>query len=676
MLRRLALSAALLASLGQAALVRIEVKERSDVLGAKAFGAAGSYERIIGRAWFAVDPKLAANRIIMDIDKAPRNTDGQVEFSSDIYILKPKDVRAGNGSILFEVSNRGGKGMLGIFNRAGGSTDPRTERELGDGFLLEQGYTLVWLGWQFDVPDQPNLLHFYAPVAKGIKGLVRAEITVDSKETSHSVADRNHRPYPVLNPGDAALTLTVRDRVEGPRQNVPRTQWHIEEATRVVMNSGFEPGRIYELVYTAQDPPVAGAGMAAMRDTISFLKYGGAKDGAKNALLGDQNGDQNGDRNGDQNGGQNGYLKRAVAFGVSQSGRFLRTWLYDGFNQDERNRKVFDGVMAHVAGAGRGSFNVRFAQPSRDGHPFLNTLYPTDIFPFTDLDETDGGLTDGLLSHAMKPADWPKVFYSNSAYEYYGRDASLIHTSIDGKKDAPLPASTRVYFFAGGQHGPAAFPPPRNHTQNMSNPNPYTWSLRALLMAMNTWVKDGSEPPPSLYPKVAADQAVQLGAVQFPKIPGVSFPTRTTRAWHADYGPQFRQAGIVTQEPPKLGAPFPLLFPQVDRDGNDVAGIRLPEIQAPLATYTGWNLRAPDIGAPDELYSMQGSWIPFARTKADRLKAGDPRLSIEERYAGREEYLTKFEAAAKSLAGAGYLLASDVPKLVERGAAEWDYLHR
>jgi hypothetical protein len=656
MLRRLALSALLLASLSQAALVRIEVKERSDVLDAKAFGAAGSYERIIGRVWFAVDPKLPANRIIVDIDKAPRNADGQVEFSSDIYILKPKDARAGNGSILFEVSNRGGKGMLGIFNRAAGSTDPRTERELGDGFLFQQGYTLVWLGWQFDVADTPNLLHFYAPVAEGIKGLVRAEITVDRNELSHSVADRNHRPYPVLNPDGPALTLTVRDRVEGPRQTVPRAQWHIDEATRVVMNSGFEPGRIYELVYTAQDSPVAGAGMAAMRDMISYLKYGGAKD----ELLGDQN----------------RYLKRAVAFGVSQSGRFLRTYLYDGFNQDERNRKVFDGVMAHVAGAGRGSFNVRFAQPSRDGHPFLNTLYPTDIFPFTDLEETDGGLTDGLLTHAMKPADWPKVFYSNSSYEYYGRDASLIHTSIDGKKDAPLPASTRVYFFAGGQHGPAVFPPPQNHTQNMSNPNPYTWSLRALLMAMNTWVKDGSEPPPSLYPKVAADQAVQLGAVHFPKIPGVSFPTRTTRAWHADYGPQFRKEGIITEEPPKLGAPFPLLFPQVDRDGNDVGGIRLPEIQAPLATYTGWNLRATDIGAPDELYSMQGSWIPFARDKADRLKTGDTRLSIAERYAGREDYLAKFEAAAKSLVGAGYLLAADVPKLVERGAAEWDYLHR
>lgn len=656
MLRRLALPALLLASLSHAALVRIEVKERSDVMDAHPFGSAGPYERIIGRAWFAVDPALAANRIIVDIGKAPRNADGLVEFSSDIYILKPKAPQAANGSVLFEVSNRGGKGMLGTFNRASGSTDPRTEHEFGDGFLLQQGYTLVWLGWQFDVPDQPNLLHFYAPVAKGLTGVVRAEIVVDRKELSHSVADRNHRPYQVLHPDDPALTLTVRDRVEGPRQTVPRAQWHIENATNVVMTSGFEPGRLYELVYTAQDPPVAGAGMAAMRDMISFLKYGGVND----PVLGDQN----------------RYLKRAVAFGVSQSGRFLRTYLYDGFNQDERNRKVFDGIMAHVAGAGRGSFNIRFAQPSRDGHPFLNTLYPTDIFPFTDLDETDGGITDGLLTHAMKPADRPKVFYTNSSYEYYGRDASLIHTSIDGKKDAPLPSSTRVYFFAGGQHGPAAFPPPQNHTQNMSNPNPYTWSLRALLMAMNTWVQEGKEPPPSLYPNVSADQAVQLGAVQFPKIPGVSFPTRTSHAWHADYGPQFRKEGIETQEPPKLGTAFPLLFPQVDRDGNDVSGIRLPEIQVPLATYTGWNLRTADIGAPEELFSMQGSWIPFARTKADRLKTGDPRLSIEERYPSREEYLAKFEAAAKSLAGAGYLMASDIPKLVERGAAEWDYLHR
>jgi hypothetical protein len=320
---------------------------------------------------------------------------------------------------------------------------------------------------------------------------------------------------------------------------------------------------------------------------------------------------------------------------------------------------------------------VRFAQPSRDGHPFLNTLYPTDLFPFTDLDETDiaTGATGGLLTHAGKPESAPKIFYTNSSYEYYGRDAALIHITPDGRKDAPLAPNTRVYFFAGGQHGPAAFPPPRNNTQNRSNPNPYTWCLRALLVEMNAWIKDGAAPPPSLYPRVSADQAVALDAVQFPKVPGVAFPTRTTRAWHADYGPQFAN-GIISREPPKLGAPFPVIVPQVDRDGNEACGIRMPEIQVPLATYTGWNLRAPEIGAPDELFSMQGSWLPFARTKAEREKAGDPRLSTAERYAGREDYLAKFESAAKSLAAAGFVLAEDVPKLMERGAAEWDYLNR
>jgi hypothetical protein len=616
----------LTAILSPGALLRIEVKERSDVAGT-------AYERIIGRAYFAADPTLAANRKVVDLDKAPRNAGGQVEYSGDLYMLRPKTAEASNGTILFEVSNRGGRGMLNLFDRASASN------EFGDRFLLDRGFTLVWLGWQFDVPQRPNLLRLDAPIAKGVTGLVRAEIVVDRKSTAQSVADRNHRPYPVLHPDDPSLSLTVRDRVEGPRQTVPRAAWHIENGVNIVLNSGFEPGRLYELVYTAQDPPVAGLGMAAIRDLVSAIKYGH----------------------------DYGDLKRAIAWGVSQSGRFLRAYLYDGFNRDEKNRLVFDGVMAHVAGAGRGSFNVRFAQPSRDGHPFLNTLYPTDLFPFTDL--------DGLLTHAGKLEDAPKIFYTNSSYEYYGRDAALIHITPDGKKDAPLAPNTRIYFFAGGQHGPAAFPPPHNNTQNSSNPNPYTWCLRALLVEMNSWIKDGTAPPPSLYPRVAADQAVALGAVQFPRVPGVAFPTRTMRAWHADYGPQFEK-GIVTQEPPKLGAPFPLLVPQVDRDGNDVSGIRMPEIQAPLATYTGWNLRAKEIGADDELFSMQGSWIPFAHTKAERERSGDPRLSIAERYANRGDYLAKFEAAAKSLAAAGFLLPADVPKLVERGAAEWDYLSR
>jgi hypothetical protein len=645
MLRRTSLFL-LAAALAQGALLRIDETERSPVLGGKSFGAAGPYERVVGRAWFAVDPRLAANRVITDIDKAPRNAKGLVEFSADVYILRPRDPGRGNGAVLFEVSNRGGKGMLAMFDRSRGSRDPRTEPDFGDNFLLDRGYTLVWLGWQFDVPEEPGNLRVYVPAAKGIEGVVRAEFVVDTPRTSQSVADRNHRPYPVLNPGDPHLTLTVRDRATGPRQTVPRSRWHIEDGTRVVMPAGFQPGRLYELVYTAADPTIAGLGLAGIRDLLSSLKQGA--------------------------------IRRAYGFGVSQSGRLLRTFLYDGFNRDERDRKVFDGVLAHVAGAGRGSFNTRFAQPSRDGHPFLNTLYPTDLFPFTDLEETDPatGLTDGLLTHRLAPEYRPRIFYTGSAYEYYGRDASLIHTSIDGRQDAPLPPATRIYVFLGGQHGPAAFPPGREHTQNLVNPNPYTWSMRALLIAMDKWVADGTEPPPSEYPRIASGGLVPPGAVRFPKIPGVAFPGRIQLAYHAGYGPRFLREGIVTIEPPKLGAAFPSLVPQVDEDGNETGGVRLPELQAPLATYTGWNLRVPDIGASDELFSMAGSFIPFPRTRAEREKSGDPRRAIAERYAGREAYLAKFEAAARSLVKQEFLLESDVPKLVERGGEEWDFVMR
>jgi hypothetical protein len=642
-----------------AALLRLEVVERSDVLDGQPFGNAGAYERIVGKAYFAADPKLAANQIICDIDQAPRNENGQVEFSADVYVLKPRDPKFGNGAVLFEVSNRGRKGMLGMYNRAAASLDPRTEAQLGDGFLMEQGYTLVWLGWQFDVPRDPQLLRLYAPVVKGVTGLVRSEIIVDHNATSHSLGDRDSMiPYPAANPDDPQLALTVRDRREGPRQAVPRNLWRIEDRTRVVMPAGFDPGRIYELVYASQDPAVVGLGPAAVRDLISFLKYGGNDI----TVLGDHH----------------RYLKRAYGFGVSQSGRFLRTFLYYGFNADEKGRKVFDGVLVHVAGAGRGSFNLRFAQPSRDGHPFLNLFYPTDIFPFTDMEETDPetGVTDGLLARAEKAGVAPKIFYTNSSYEYWGRAASLIHITADGTKDAPIPERTRVYFFAGGQHGPSAFPPKRAGTVNLANPNPYTYSMRALLVAMNAWVRDDKPPPPSQYPRIADDRLVSAGALPFPAIPGIAVPTRLEKAYRVDYGPEFRTKGIITIEPPKVGDAFPLPLPQVDRDGNETSGIRMPELTVPLATYTGWNMRSPQIGAPDEMYSMVGSWIPFARTRAERVGKHDPRASLEERYTNRSEYLELIGAAARRLAETGYLLDRDVPKLIDHSAAEWDYVTR
>ena len=664
MLKKIFALALCLAPAMPAGLLRIELSERSDVLGGKSFGSVGPYERLVGKAFFAVDPKLPANQIVCDIDKAPRNDSGLVEFSSDIYVLKPRDPKNGNGAVLYEVSNRGNKGMLAMYNRATASHDPKTAADFGDNFLLERGYTLIWLGWQFDVPRTEGLMRLYTPIARNgdrpITGLVRSEILVDKKEYSRSFADRNtHIPYQMANPNDPTLTLTVRDRNDGPRRNVPRSEWKIVEGTHVAMAAGFEPGKIYEIVYTAKDPPLVGLGPAAIRDLISFLKYG---NGNTVTSLADQR----------------RFIKRAYAMGTSQSGRFLRTFLYYGFNADEKGRKMFDGVMAHVAGAGRGSFNIRFGQPSRDGHPFMNLFYPTDIFPFTDVEETDPetGLTDGLLVKAEQAHVTPKIFYTDSAYEYWGRSASLIHTTADGKKDAPIPPTTRIYFFAGGQHGPATFPPVRTVTKNLPNPNPYTWSMRALLVAMDNWVAKDVEPPPSQYPKIADNKLVPLTDLQFPKIAGVSVPTRPQRAYHVDYGPDFRTLGIISIEPPKVGNPFPVLVAQVDADGNETSGVRMPDIQAPLGTYAGWNLRATELGAPDEMFSMVGSYIPFARTKTEREKTKDPRPSVEERYKGREEYLKRVESAAKNLVAGGYLLDQDVPKLVERGAAEWDRLGR
>jgi Alpha/beta hydrolase domain len=642
-----------------AGFLRLEVSDRTDVLEGKPFGKTGPYERIVGKAYFAVDPKLPANQIITDIDKAPRNDEGRVEFSADVYVLKPRDPKFGNGAALFEVSNRGRKGMLSLYNRASSSTDPKTGDELGDGFLMEQGYTLVWLGWQFDVPREAGLMRLYTPSAKGVTGLVRSEILVDKKTTSFSLGDRNSMiPYLAVSHDDPKLTLTVRDTRNGPRQTVPRSQWHIEDRARVVMPAGFQPGRVYEVVYTSEDPALAGLGPTAVRDMLSFLKYGGNDI----TVLGDQH----------------RYLKRVYGYGASQSGRFLRTFLYYGFNADEKGRKVFDGVLAHIAGAGRGSFNLRFGQPSRDAHPFMNMFYPTDIFPFTDVEETDPetGMKDGLLARAQKAGVAPKIFYTNSAYEYWGRAASLIHITADGKQDAPIPEQTRIYFFPGGQHGPAAFPPKHSGAVYLPNPNPYTYSMRALLVAMDAWVKESKEPPPSQYPKIADDKLVAAGAIQFPKIPGVALPTRPEKAYHVDYGPEFRSKGIISIEPPKVGNAFPLLLPQVDRDGNETAGIRMPELAVPLATYAGWNMRSKEIGAPDEMYSMVGSWIPFARTKAERERKHDPRPSIEERYKSRAEYLEQVGAAARKLVESGYLLDRDVPKLVEHSGEEWDYLAR
>ena len=661
--------------LGQVALaevVRLEVHDRAEVLHGRSFGAAGTYEKIHGRVFFEVDPGLEQNRIICDIDLAPRNRQGKVEFSSDFYLIRPTRPGKGNGTVLYEVCNRGRKGMLGMFSRATSSRELTTTTEFGDALLLDHGFSLAWLGWQFDVPRVSNRLRLYAPVARQgstpIRGLVRAEFVPETKVRSFPLADRNMEPaYPAIDLGDPDLKLTVRDLTDGPRTIVPRSRWSlareengkpVASSGHVFMASGFEPGRIYELVYAAENPTLVGLGPAATRDFIAFLKYGGAfqEDGATRGL--------------------GSSLRRAIGFGTSQSGRFLRTFLYYGFNQDEGRRPVFDGVLSHVAGASRGSFNHRFAQPSRDAHSFMNTFYPTVIYPFADLPlpDRERDLNEGLLDRSRRQRSTPKVFYTNASYEYYGRAASLIHTSLDGARDVPPAPNTRIYVFAGTQHGPASFPPQKRSTANLPNPNDFRWPMRALLLALQAWLAENKEPPPSQYPRISKGELVPLDRMSFPRIPGVRLPVRMMQPYRLDYGPDFRTRGIVTLQPPRVGGAFRPLVLQVDRDGNELAGIRLPVIRVPLATYTGWNLRHPDIGSPAELYSMVGSFIPFAGTRRERREAGDPRLSIAERHAGREAYLERIRTEAERLAKQRYIIGSDVPHLIRQAAELWDHL--
>jgi hypothetical protein len=650
----------------QAGVTRIEIISRSDLLNGKEFGLAGAYEKIVAKVHFAVDPNNPRNKVIVDLDKAQRNEQGLVEFSADLYILRPKDLNRGAGAALFEIPNRGGKAMVRFFNHGRGGGDFTTEAEMGDGFLMRRGFTLVWLGWQFDTPDGERVLRLYAPVATDngnpITGWVRSDFVFATKTPNTSLGHRGQKAQPAIDPDGDEYKLTVRDTILGERRVIPRDQWAFLKDViplpdgkksgsgriGVELKNGFEPGKIYEIVYRAQNPTVVGLGLAATRDLASYFKY---------------------ERN------EVASVKRALGFGISQSGRYLRHFVYQGFNADEKDRQVFDAVNPHVAGGGRGSFNHRFAEASRDASQFSTFFYPTDIFPFTDLEQTDPetGDKDGILTLAIRQKAPPKIFYTFSSYEYWGRAASLIHTSVDGKTDAALPDNTRIYYFVGGQHGPGRFPPDKNQTQNLTSPNDYSWSMRALLVALDAWAKDGTPPPPSRYAKIADGALVSPQAINFPKIPGVNFPRAIHEAWRVDYGPEFKTKGIISIEPPRIGKPFPVMAPQVDQDGIDLGGIRMPEVAAPLATYTGWNPRDQQTGAPDQLVDFAGSYIPFAKTKAERERVGDPRLSLEERYTSRAHYLGLVAEAGLKLVKDGYLLAEDLPDLVERAGRQWDY---
>ena len=615
---------------GLAEVTKVVITSQGVVAGGQSFGGVGTYEQLEGRIEFALDPADAHNRGITDLGFAPKGRDGRVHFSSDLYVLRPTDPAKANGVLLFEVSNRGNYGRL-------------------DALLLRDGYTLVWVGWEFDV--SPERLGLEPPPAVIPPGIdvepLSVDIIVNARVGRTTLVDDFVRPpatYAPVNPASADDALTVRDLFWNQPIAIPRSNWRWvldgSAAPRIELDGGFDPGRWYRITYRASGAVVAGVGLAAIRDAASAFRYR-----SDLPVRG----------------------RTTLAFGNSQTGRFLRQFLHEGFNADEKNRRVFDGVWSHIAGAARGNYNRRFSTP---GH---GDMFAPTQFPFADADETDvTGARDGLQSR-YTPDQRPKVFYTNTPVEYWGggRAAALVHTSVDGTRDLTLPDNVRVYFLAGAQHIPGPFPPVRAPSaaasanpqmrldgQELSNPVPHQNIARALLRALHDWVRHDTPPPPSRYPRLGDRTLVPIAEVTFPALPGVADPRRIV-------GPARILNGRIT--------PLPHLVPQVDRDGNDLAGVLDPEAAVPLATTTGWNFRREAIGNPGDVYQTLGSYIPFAVTRAARQAAGDPRPSIEERYRNREDYLERVRASAAGLIQQRLMLAEDLDGVLARAARHWDF---
>ena len=648
-------------SLVQARVLRVKTTSKRDVLGGQSFGDVGAYERITARVYFSVPVKNKHNQGIVDLEDAVNLKNGEVEFWSDLVIIRPKNGSRGNGTMLLEVPNRGKPRILSVID--GGSDD--LSKDAGDSWLLRNGYTVAAVGWQWDAAAN-DALRIYAPVARErghtITGLLRGDVMLSKPlqdlPLGHLMGSNiGGSEYPVAAPRDPRNVLTVRNSPMAQRTVIPRSQWSfahsvngkLEPSDRSIhLQGGFQPGMIYEYIYVVRNPVVAGLGFAAVRDFAAYVKHD------PDAIT---------------------PAARVIGEGISQNGRYLRDFLYQGFNTDEEGRIALDGVLAHVAGAGRGNFNYRFCQPSRDAQPTSSVLYPTDIFPFTDEPESDP-LTHanaGLLDRAEAEHTVPKIFFSNTSYEYWGRVASLIHTTADGERDMPISEQVRIYHFTGLQHFSGPFPPAKGQAdrlgQEPQSPLQMRYFFRAMIANMDGWIRSNTLPPSSNYPRIADGTLVALPNYAFPDIPGVNKPHDVSTAYRLGLGPEWPVA--ITIQPPIAGKPFPALVPQVDEDGNERDGVRSPEFAAPLATYTGWNLRDPSIGAPDQRISFEGSYIPFARTPEERKKTGDPRKSIVERYASREAYLRLYVDAVNQLIQQKYVLSEDRDLLVKRGEDEW-----
>jgi hypothetical protein len=649
-----------------AEVTRIEILTRQPYANGREFEGVGAYQVLRGKVYFEVDPRLPTNQSVVDLELAPRNERGRVEFSADLEILTPVDSTKGNRAILYDVNNRGNKVALGQFNIG------------ADEFLMRKGFTVVWSGWIAETQPGGGRLRLNAPLAMNggqpITGLVRAEIVVDEPRPKWTLAMwANQGSYEPTERGERDGLLTWRLREKDERVVIPRSQWRLEKSwveadgergqlphIDLVVAGGLQPGWIYELGYEAQGPIVQGLGLAGIRDLVSCLKY----DRSDRNPLRPPNGDP--------------AAKYAYGFGVSQSGRCLRMFLNDGFNADEHGRQVFDGVIPHVAGAGLGFFNHRFASPTRHNGQHDNHLFPADMFPFTYGDERDpfSRRIDGILRRARASNTVPKVFHTQSSSEYWHRAGSLVHTDPLGQRDAVIPPEVRIYSFGGTQHGPGSGTIPSLPYQGgdrgggglgalLRNPADYRPFNRALLMALDAWVREGKEPPPSVYPRIA--DGTLLGWRErecgWQALPGVRYPEVIHQPEFLDRGPDFLSLRRIAIEPPVRKGNYVVKTAAYGPDNRERGLLDLPDVAVPVGTYTSWNLRNRTAGAEGELLGLTGGYIPLAKTTGERQASGDPRPALLERYKDFDDYLGQYLTACRRLVEQRYLLEEDLPRL-------------
>src|SRR5487761_1476079 len=632
------------------AIVEIKVDAVEPFAGGQSFGEAGGYLRIRGTAKGEFGPAAAENAGIADLDKAPKNPRGMVEYETDFFILRPVESEPGGNVLVYDVTNRGRKVILGRLDEAGAdadANDPKTARDVGLGFTLGRGYSLLWSGWDPGAPRANSGMTARLPPAledgRPMVRRIRDEFHVGTRAPGKG--DIVRLSYRAVSTDRRRARLTVRDRESDARTLIPAEEWEFVDDRSIRLlpaGTNFAPYKIYDIWYEASGSTVIGVGFAATRDLISFLRYERAdRHGATNPMLAPGGpGDGRG-------------VAHTLAFGVSQAGRFLRHFLELGMNDDGHGRRVFDGVLTHVAGAGKVFANHSFAMPGRTATQHEDRLYPENWFPFGNALTTDpfSGARGAILKG--RPTD-PLMIEVNTATEYWQKGASLVHTDPAGGRDAELPSNARAYLIAGTQHGggPGTDPSP-GPCVNPRNPNSASPALRALLVALEEWVRAGTAPPPSRVPSIAQGTAVAADRVKMPMVPSFAVaPGANPSAPPVDW----------VDPPARLDNFYPTQVCAVDADGNEVAGIRLPPIAAPLGTYTGWNVYRAQ---PCELCDRDGSLIPFARTSAEREAAGDPRPSLDERYGGRDAYVARVEAAAAALLADRLLLPPDAAAYVK-----------